>query len=54
MLQMVQLQDGCYRVTLDYSVDGIAIHKEWTFAVIESDAEPLENGELIRLAIANQ
>lgn len=54
MLQIVQLQDGCYRVTVDYSVDGITIHREWTFAVAESDAEPLEGGELIRLALANQ
>lgn len=54
MLQMIQLQDGCYRVIVDYTMDGITIHKEWTFAITESDAEPLEGGELIRLAFADQ
>ena len=51
MLQMVQLQDGCYRVTVDYTRDGVTIHKEWIFAVTESDAEPLDGGEQIILEI---
>lgn len=54
MLQMVQLQDGCYRVTLDYSVDGFSIHREWVFKETESDALPAEDGELIILALAEK
>lgn len=54
MLQIVQLQDGCYRVTLDYSVDGFSIHREWTFKVTESDALPALDGELIVLPIGNK
>lgn len=50
MLEIVQLQDGCYRVTVDYSGDGYSVHREWIFAVTDSDAEPLENGENIRIA----
>ena len=49
MLQIMQLEDGCYKVIVDYSMDGFSIHKEWIFAVAESDAEPLEGGELIIL-----
>lgn len=44
MLTLVQLADGKYRLTLDYSQDGSAIHAEWIFAVTESDAEPAEHG----------
>lgn len=51
MLQIVQLQDGCHRVTLDYSVDGFAMHLEYIFRVAESDAEPLEGGERIVLEL---
>lgn len=52
MLQIVQLQDGCYKVILDYSVEGVfTVHREWTFAEAESDAEPLENGENIRVEL---
>lgn len=47
MLQIIQLADGNYRVIVDYSVDGLTIHKEWVFAVTESDAEP--SGERITL-----
>ena len=49
MLQMVQLQDGCYRVTVDYEGQDFSLHKEWIFAVTESDADPMENGERITL-----
>ena len=49
MLQIIQLQDGCYHVTVDYSVDGFTIHREWIFAVTESDAEPMVDGEQIVL-----
>ena len=49
MLEMVQLEDGCYRVTVDYSREGFAIHKEWIFKETESEAKPVEGGELIRL-----
>lgn len=49
MLQLVQLTDGCYKVTIDYSQDGFAMHREYTFKVATSDAEPCENGEVIRL-----
>lgn len=49
MLQLVQLTDGCYKVTVDYSRDGFAMHREYIFKVATSDAEPCENGEVIRL-----
>ena len=41
MLQIVQLQDGCYKVVIDYSVDGFAMHTEYIFQLAESDAEPM-------------
>ena len=49
MLQIVQLTDGCYKVTIDYSCDGFAMHREYIFKAATSDAEPCENGEVIRL-----
>ena len=49
MLELVQLTDGCYKVTIDYSCDGFAMHREYTFRATESNAEPCENGEVIRL-----
>ena len=49
MLQIVQLQDGCYKVSIDYSADDFAIHKEYTFKPCESNADPMDNGEKIRL-----
>ena len=49
MLQIVQLQDGCYKVVVDYSAEGFVLHKEWIFRPTESDAEPLEGGECITL-----
>lgn len=49
MLQIVQLQDGCYKVIIDYSVDGFTVHREWIFAVTKSDAQPLEGGDCIIL-----
>lgn len=54
MLTMVQLEDGCYKVTVDYSCDGFSMHREWIFRETESDAQPMADGELIRLAFANQ
>ena len=49
MLTIVQLSDGCYRVTVDYQAENVHILKVWTFAVAESDAEPAAEGETIRL-----
>lgn len=50
MLQIIQLEDGCYRVTVDYTApNGFTIHKVWTFSVTNSDAKPLESGEVIIL-----
>ena len=49
MLQLVQLTDGCYKVTIDYSRGGFAMHREYTFKAATSDAEPCDNGEVIRL-----
>ena len=51
MLQIVQLQDGCYKVVIDYSVDGITIHKEYTFALCESDSPVDETGDKILLEL---
>lgn len=48
MLRIAQLTDGCYKVTLEYTVDGsFKIIREWIFAVTDSDADEDENGELI-------
>ena len=49
MLQIVQLQDGCYRVILDYTTDGFHIRREWVFRVTESDAAPAPDGEQLTL-----
>ena len=50
MLQIVQLQDGCYKVTVDYSNDeGFAIHREWIFTETDSNAQPMKGGERIEL-----
>ncbi len=49
MLQIMQLEDGCFKVIVDYATHGFRIHREWIFAVTESDAEPSEDGELIIL-----
>ncbi len=51
MLQIVQLQDGNFKVVIDYHTDGHAIHLEWIFAETESDAEPLEGGLKINLEL---
>lgn len=47
MLELVQLQDGCYRLTLDYEVEGYKAHITFEFQKVESDSEPLEGGERI-------
>ena len=52
MLRMIQLEDGCYHVTVDYSCEGFCIHREWIFTETESDAKPLEGGDMIQLAFA--
>ena len=49
MLTVMQLQDGCYKVCIDFSVDGFAMHKEYVFALAESSADPDPSGECIRL-----
>ena len=50
MFQLVQLEDGCYHLTVDYrSENGIAIHLEWVFREAESDANPLNGGICISL-----
>ena len=51
LLQIVQLQDGCYRVILEYTGEGFVLHREWTFQIAASDAEPLENGENIEIRL---
>lgn len=52
MLTIVQLTDGCYRVTVDYSVDGFTMHREYVFTLATSSAEPDPSGECIRLKLA--
>lgn len=48
MLTIVQLKDGCYRVTVEYTTpDGHQFRREWTFAVTTSDAEADEDGDFI-------
>lgn len=51
MLLIEQLEDGCYHITLEYSVDGFGFRYEWTFRECESDAQPAENGLRISLKI---
>lgn len=45
MLTIVQLEDGCYKVTVDISIPGCTMHREWVFRTAESDALPLDGGE---------
>lgn len=52
MFRMVQLEDGCYFVTVDYSCAGVSLHREWTFRRAESNAKPLDGGEYIQLEFA--
>ena len=48
MLTIVQLRDGCYKVTIDYTFgDSVRIYREYIFRLAESDAEPDEDGERI-------
>lgn len=54
MLTIVQLMDGCYKVTIDYSYDGFAMHKEYIFAEAESTADPDPSGECIRLSFKTE
>lgn len=39
MFHMVQLEDGCYRVSVDFSIKSTHVHYEWTFRETESEAE---------------
>lgn len=50
MLTIVQLEDGCYRVTVDFQPnEHTHVLKFWTFAVTESNAEPMADGDKIQL-----
>lgn len=50
MFRLVQLEDGNYHLTVDYTTDnGIAVHLEWIFCETESDAKPLDDGICIKL-----
>lgn len=51
MLTIVQLEDGCYRVKLDYEADGVKVCREWTFKPTTSDAPEAERGERFILPI---
>lgn len=51
MLLIEQLEDGCYHITLEYSVDGFGFRYEWTFRECESEAQPDKNGLRISLKI---
>lgn len=49
MLTIVQLADGCYKVTVEFKTDNVHIVRNWIFAETESNAEPVNGGEVIRL-----
>lgn len=51
MLEIVQLMDGCYRVTIDFVSHGFAMHREFTFKPCESSAEVDPSGEKIVLEL---
>ena len=51
MITIVQLADGCYKVTIDFSVGGFSVHKEYTFALTESNAEPKADGEKMQFEL---
>lgn len=51
MVTLVQLTDGCYKLTIDVILEGLKIHREYTFAKTETQAEPLKDGEYFRLPI---
>ena len=36
MLTLVQLEDGTFRLVMDYKRDDIVIHAEWNFTECES------------------
>lgn len=52
MVELSQLADGNYKLVIDYSRDGFAIHLEYIFQEAESDAEPMPNGKKFRFQIA--
>ena len=54
MLTLVQLEDGCYLLTLDVRIGGVMLHRRWVFALAESDAKPIEGGETIRLQFGDE
>ena len=49
MLTIIQLEDGCYKITLSISSSGgrNSIHWEKTMREVKSDAMPKEGGEKI-------
>ena len=49
MLTLVQLTDGCYKLIVNIQTDSFTIHHEYTFKEVESNAEPRENGEVIKI-----
>lgn len=51
VLFIEQLEDGCYHVIVDYSIDGFGFRYEWTFREIASNANPDKNGLRIMLTI---
>ena len=46
---LVQLEDGNYRLIIDYTRDGFHLYREYVFAETHSDAKPLEGGDVIKL-----
>lgn len=45
MVTLERLSDGCYRLTLEYRMDGNYIRRVWTFRETEPqiDAKPVPN-----------
>ena len=40
MLELVQLENGCYRLTVEYQTEGVTYFHEWYFAVAEVTDSP--------------
>lgn len=52
MFTLVQLSDGCYKLTVDVLYAGsVIMHREYTFKEVTSDAEPMPNGEFMTLQL---
>ena len=54
MLHIVQLEDGCYKVTVNHKLNGTKVHYEWTFKKTESEAKPSETGMQIHFVFENE